>query len=126
MFKPDAQEMKRVQDFRDAAIKDDWLIEPTYPGYEDMSYASSLSKDGWNMMILTRPNEASIDIWAPDKMSITVPKEYNFEEIKRMVRHCENCGADDVDTQRYSFAGRCCANCRPEMAKKHEYPGWEN
>ena len=24
----------------------------------------------------------------------------------------------------FSFAGRCCENCLPEMKNKYEYPGW--
>lgn len=27
---------------------------------------------------------------------------------------------------RYSFAGRCCPDCLPEMRKQYEQPGWYN
>lgn len=41
---------------------------------------------------------------------------------------CPVCGkvVPYKDQKRYSFAGRCCPECLPEMQKKYEQPGWYN
>lgn len=140
----DDKEYREVVDFRDAAIADNWAHHATY-GNEAEDRASRLSKDGFTMKVLTRSRdnevldpksgyhhsihgkwkyEAQVSIWGPDRLAINVTPPYNWEQIKAGLRRCHACQAEDVDTQRYSFAGRCCANCRPEMAKQHEKPGW--
>ena len=121
---------QRIVEFRDAAIQDGWDAKPTYPKTEPIETAASLSKDGFSMMILTRLQcgkwkyEATIAIWGPDGLNIDVPTVYSFKEITKGLRHCNLCGKNDVNTERFSFAGRCCAECLPEARKKHEYPGW--
>jgi hypothetical protein len=133
MSEDNIAEYELTKKFRDAAIKDGWYHRPTYGKIESEDRAMSLDKQGFYMMVLTREYvgkgyrnnyECSVSIWGPDGLSITMPDEYDWNTIVRGLRVCHNCGASDVDTQRYSFAGRCCAKCRPEMAKKHEYPGW--
>lgn len=41
---------------------------------------------------------------------------------------CPVCGKSVPFTNQsgFSFAGRCCKDCLPEMKKKYEYPGWYN
>ena len=129
-FTNNKEEYDRVIKFRDDAVKDGWSIEPSYGTHESVERASTLKKNGYTMSVISREKigkweyEADISIWADDGLSVAYPDIYNFDAIEKGKRHCNLCDADDVDTQRYSFAGRCCAKCRPEAAKKYEYPGW--
>lgn len=113
-----------------AAVADGWTIEPTYPGHEPVETAWRLSRAGFSVQGLSRPEAdrmtpcASVHIWGPDALQIKPPPVYDWDAIVRGSRTCTACGAQDVDTQRYSFAGRCCAACRPEMARQHEQGNW--
>lgn len=119
----------RICTFRDAAVNDGWSIKPTY-GTESVDRASSLKKDGFVMMIITRETphkwkyEANISIWGPDGLGIPSPYSYDFDKISKSLTTCPVCKAENVETQRFSFAGRCCADCRPKMAAKHEQGNW--
>lgn len=127
--------LQQVQKFRDNAVKDGWSIKPIYD-HESVESASSLSKDGFSMLILTRthdlnkyPNvkniyEVDVSIWGPDGLAIEVPDHYDMQKIIDGMWFCKHCGKTDVDTFRYSFAGRCCKDCLPAMREKHERPGW--
>ncbi len=129
------EHLQQIQKFRDDAVKDGWSIKPMYD-HESVESASSLSKDGFCMQILTRtddlnkyPNvktlyEISISIWGPDSLQIEPPQEYDMQKIVEGMRFCKHCGKTDVDTFRYSFAGRCCKDCLPALREKHEQPGW--
>ena len=75
-------------------------------------------------MIEQRKPEGSVSIWGPDSLAIAVPMPYSWDAIVAGARTCSACGKTDVDTQRFSFAGRCCAACLPEMRRQHERPGW--
>lgn len=120
--------------WREAAIADGWQHKPTYT-HEDEDRATSMSRDGFKVMLLvrdldgrqakwvTRP-EYDICAWGPDGLTVEVPDTYDMEALRTGVRECANCGAKDVDTQRFSFAGRCCARCLPAMRAEHERPGW--
>lgn len=146
-FTNDDKIYRAVVAFRDAAIADGWTHIPTYQ-CEPEERASRLSKDGFTMQILTRSRdnevldpsrgyhhsvhgkwkyEAQVSIWGKDGLGVSlIGPVYDMERIKTGVRRCDSCRAEDVDTERYSFAGRCCAKCRPAMAAKYEKPGWHN
>ena len=125
--------------WREAAVADGWVIRPTY-GQESVERAASLSHpDGFAAMVLARDNRghdrpqqcyvpsvtAEVNVWGPDGLAVETGDAYDMDAIRAGLRICKTCGASDVDTQRYSFAGRCCASCRPKMAEKHEYAGWD-
>lgn len=130
------EQLRHVQKFRDDAVKDGWSIKPTYSSHESVESASSLSKNGFSMLILTRthdlnkyPNvnnlyEVDISIWGPDELAIEVPDRYDMQKIIDGMRFCKQCGKTDVDTFRYSFAGRCCKDCLPALREEYEQPGW--
>lgn len=131
-FTNDVNLLRAAEQFRDAAAADGWSIMPTY-GSEDISRASSLERDGFKMLVLTRNNsavghvkkyEAVIHLWGPDRLAVETPEFYDFNELKRRTRICASCEAEDVDTERYSFAGRCCSACLPKMRAIAEQPGW--
>src|SRR6185312_8426260 len=117
--------------FRDAAVTDGWTIAPLYIT-EAMDRAARLTRDGFVLQVITRDMtghfkwkaEADVSIWGPDGLCIEVPADYAWGAITAGLRTCHNCHKTDVDTERYGFAGRCCAECRPAMAAKHERPGW--
>jgi hypothetical protein len=124
--------------FRDDAKADGWSVEKSH-SQDDIDRECTMRKDGFSMLVYTRDNtekikagmtcrkyEGDISIWGDDGLSIRTPEKYDWDAIVNGKRHCNLCGADDVDTQRYSFAGRCCAKCRPAAAKEYEYPGWYN
>lgn len=130
-FTNDSKDFIEVCKWKHAAIKDGWSIEPTYQ-IEDVSSAATLHKDGFTASIYTRRNigkwryEANVSVWGPDGLAIIVPRMYNWKEIKRATRRCNYCKAENVNTKRVGFAGRCCDNCHPTLKPKIEYPGWDN
>lgn len=115
--------------WRDAAVADGWSIQPTYD-HESVDRAWRLGREGFKALGLTRPgNErelpcASVHVWGPDGLAVRPPPVYDWPAIVAGARTCSACGTVDVETQRFSFAGRCCAACRPEMARRYEQPGW--
>jgi len=124
--------LEEVYAWRKAAIADGWKAEATYQT-EDISRAMKLTKDGFLVQTLTRPietngmrkrSEAVLCGWGPDKLQVHLPVPYDMEKIRKALRRCDHCRAEDVDTQRYSFAGRCCAACLPKMKAIYEKPGW--
>lgn len=134
-FTNKADEIERVRRFRDAAVADGWDIAPTYENHEPAESAAKLHKVGFTMMVLSRDRrekkddskwdyEAQVSLWGPDGLAIKAPAEYDWRLIQDGVHVCSNCGTSAEKTVQYSFAGRCCEACLPEMKKKHEYPGW--
>ncbi len=128
-FTDDPKELERIIEFRDAAVRDGWAIQRTYPNHEPIESAASLEKDGFKMMILSRPTElhkfdANIHIWGPDRLAIKIPDGYSWESIKDGLGVCGFCGKTKVETRGVAFANRVCEECYPEAKKKLEYPGW--
>lgn len=120
--------------YREAAIADGWDCEASYE-IESVKRAARLTRDGWVIQILSRDNrdrtrkfnyDASVAVWAPDRLAVRARHPYSFEQLEAATRECLYCDAKDVDTVLISFAGRCCAECRPRLAKTHERPGWTN
>lgn len=113
------------------AVDDGWNSEPTYT-HEGISSAATLTREGFKIMVLARTltesrfrYQANVSIWGPDGLGIRPPELYNFEHIKEGLRVCNECGEADVDTFRYSFAGRACKDCLPAMKKNFEGRGWD-
>lgn len=132
-FTNDRAELDAAHAWRVAAIADGWKAKPTYDKNEPLERHATLSKDGFVAHVKARDDtekkyrhryEAGVHVWAPDGLSVRAPTIYDFAAIKAGVRHCVNCGKDDVDTQRYSFAGRCCADCVQPLRAKYERSGW--
>jgi hypothetical protein len=135
-FTNDLSWLKQVEAFRDAAVADGWSIEPTYAS-ESVERAANLHKNGFTMSVLTRDKrndpehlrgkwavEAHVSIWGPDGLALSVPESYDWQVIQEAIHTCDNCKKRVEQTHRYSFAGRCCAECLPAMRKKYEYRGW--
>lgn len=135
-FTNDEQQYREVCAWRDAAIADGWQHEPLYPNHEPEQRAAKLKHpEGFVAQIISRDNcskggkwkyEAMVSVWGPDDLCLAPGRIYSLDHLRARLRDCGNCGATDVDTVRYSFAGRCCEKCLPAMRKKHEYPGWCN
>jgi len=120
-FTNDLAQLEAVRKFRDAAIADGWQAKPTYPDHEDIGRASSLSRDGWTMSIMSRENigkwkgKAEITIWAPDGLQIEPPATYDWATIQDRLNVCLACKKRVQTTYRL-----------PALKKEHEYPGWTN
>jgi hypothetical protein len=129
MYSNNQSQYDKVVSFRDAAIADGWTVRENYPS---SSGIENLEKSGFKMMVVLRQNigkwkfEAEISIWGPDGLSIKLSETYSMESIVAGLLTCNECGKTGVETERYSFAGRCCKECLPAMQKKHEYSGWTN
>lgn len=115
--------------YRIDAMNDGWLIQD--PHKMNPLNLENMTKDDFVMHVVHRKENfdmwkymVSINIWGPDKLSIIPPGVYNWELIKKGIDHCNLCHADPVQTQRYSFAGRCCINCIESARSTHEKPGW--
>lgn len=134
MLSNNQSDLDRVREYREAAIADGWECSPLYRT-EDMDRASRLTRDGFVMHVITRDQrgtgskfgfDVSLAAWGLDGLSIKLPRPYpGMDAIVDASKRCHNCGGPG-GTERYSFAGRCCAACLPEMRKRHEYPGWNN
>lgn len=119
-----------VCDWRDAAMADGWTMEQTY-NTEEWDSACKLKKDGYDASVLTRIKkpagkwkyETSVYLWGPDELVIRPPFPYNWSLIVKGLNTCNNCGATNLRTFRYSFAGRACEYCLPAMKRKYEQPG---
>lgn len=85
------------------------------------------------------PYTKEINIWLAvddngditDGLSIcTLDKSASLSECiskaKAEVNKCPVCGKEVPlkEQKPYSFAGRCCKECLPEMREKYEQPGW--
>lgn len=111
-----------------AALNDGWESKD--------ATAEHFTKDGFTMHILARDGgdghgvfyryQCSISIWGPDHLAIKPPDTYDWDAIQAGVRHCNYCDADDVETERVGFAGRCCAACVEKQRGRLERPGWTN
>jgi len=130
-FTNDQEELNAAVAWREAAIKDGWIIEPTYK-LEPMESHASLKKEGFHATVMARIKtsgrwkyEAQVSVWGPDRLAIRPPRIYSWEAIVAGLNTCNVCG-NTGEMFSYSFAGRCCENCLPDMKKKHEYPGWTN
>lgn len=130
-FTNDNQEYQRVIHWRDAAVADGWEIRPTYDGHESQERASRLTRNGFTVSILTRVDvgkwkyEAKVNVWGPDGLMIPAGGEYDWPRLQAGLRTCPKCGASNVDTHRFSFAGRACSTCLPDLKREHERPGWD-
>lgn len=127
------EHLESARQYRDAAAEDGWSIRGTYEPSEPVDRAARLTRDGFVMQVITRDNsgqeyqkryEASVHIWGPDGLAVAPPEFYDFAEIVARTRCCASCGKSDVKTVRFSFAGRCCEACLPELRRVHEQPGW--
>jgi hypothetical protein len=127
--------IENVDTFREAVVADGWTVEATYDGYEPLEQAWTARKNGFSLQAIARPSkeypngrvskeQAHIHAWGPDSLAVPVPEKYSMETLANAVNTCNCCGAKNVETFRYSFAGRACATCLPELKKKTEYPGW--
>lgn len=130
-FTNDPSDLNAVVAWREAAVKDGWSIQPTFYTEPVESHAS-LYKEGFQAHVKARIKtkgkwkyEAQVCLWGPDRLAVRVPKIYDWEKIVVGLKTCNVCGAIG-ETFQYSFAGRCCENCLPDMKKKHEYNGWTN
>lgn len=111
-----------VNAYREALAEDGWSIEPTY-GHEPVEHAWSAHREGFKVMGLARPipskrgeiPKPDLHAWGPDGATVKVPHPYSFEAFVAGLRRCDQCGAEDVDVDRYAFANRCCAECGPKF-----------
>lgn len=129
---------EQVEQYRAAMIADGWDHKPTYGSLErrvgeSEEAAMSLSKDGFKCQTLLRdPNTEvvhyDINFWGPDGLVVAHPLTYSMDDLRAALRYCGYCGANDVDTGRMSFAGRCCQKCRKDqkVTSREEPPGWTN
>lgn len=126
-FTNDQKQYDEAIAFRDALRGDGWTCSQR--DKTDDTYTSH-SKSGFAVQVVSRAKagkwkyEAQVSAWAPDGMSLRVPTVYDFSKLAAGIRHCNRCHADDVETHRFSFAGRCCEKCLPEARRVAEYPGW--
>ena len=116
--------------WRLAAEADGWVFEQTY-WHAPLEQSFKSLRDGFAIRGLARPSKenslgsSEISMWGPDGLRVVVPLVYpGMPFFVAACRHCLYCGATDVETVGYSFAGRCCEGCSLEMQRIYEYEGW--
>lgn len=132
-FTNDRKHFDAAMAFLAAAKADGWTGGDSDHEREQGYYKLSLPP-GWVMHVTARDHtkdpthayeyEAQVSIWGPDGLVILAPVAYDMKVMQENLRRCNLCQQPDRETQRYSFAGRCCADCLQDARKKHEYPGW--
>ena len=141
-MKDNITDYQAVVDFRDAMAKDGWQLSATYDT-EPADSAITANREGFTVSMLSRDYEkmkelfpwmknsqpkrryeCSISIWGPDGMCIKTPASYDWSAIKAGITTCHHCGKTGVETMRYGFASRACADCLPALKAEHEKPGW--
>lgn len=128
-FTNDENKVLAARLFRLSALTDGWA-----PDREVVDCFDRLEREGWKLFVVARENgldhrykfTAKISIWGPDGLQVRPPALYDWETLQLLLRRCNLCGATDVQTQRYSFAGRCCVNCLDEARRVTEKPGWDD
>lgn len=118
-----AKMLPAVNGWREALAADGWSLRPTYDGHEPLEHAWSATRDGFRISGLARPipgrdgskPKPDLNAWGPDGAAIDLPVEYNFDAIKASLLRCGECGKEPVETKRYAFANRCCADCAPKF-----------
>lgn len=132
------EEMRQqASQYRADALADGWTSEPLSK-WESEDTWSRLHRDEFTLQIVARfprprsdhsmeikKPEGAVHAWGPDGLALKIGYQYSWDEIQAGLTICNECGAHG-ETFRFSFAGRCCAACLPEMKKKHEYPAWAN
>lgn len=113
-------------EYRAAAQLDDWDLRPKNTNYPHHK-AAVLKRDGYVMeiIVLEKLEKADVIILGPDGLAIKPPPKYDWRAIKAGMDTCNVCGNSGVDVYKFSFAGRCCEKCLPNMQERHEYPGWD-
>ncbi len=131
-FTSDKTRLKAARQYRLDALADGWIEEKPEHSKDPLNQYSHLSRDtGWKMHVMARINpegstskyQCSVDVWGPDGLVVRTPNVYSREELKRGVKHCNVCGADNVKTQRYSFAGRGCKSCCEKPEQRNIFMG---
>lgn len=125
-------EIESVRQFVADAIADGWVQSKRYDS-EPVERSCELTKDDFKMAVLTRVGgvgkwkyQTSIHAWAPDRLAIRLKEKYDWSIFENAQTTCNLCFKTGVETQRYSFAGRCCSECIDQARKDHEQPGWCN
>lgn len=114
-------------DWKEAAIKDGWVISPMYDGHESVERAAKLSKEGgWVAHVIVREEYLSIHVWTDNGLS-TISKvsfPYSMESLQEQTKVCHFCHKSSSSLQHVGFANVSCPSCLAEAKKKLEYPGW--
>lgn len=127
-----------VRQFIQDAIADGWASRPLY---SDPEFGIILEKNGMTIHARTEPqgcygtwpgrgtpnpmtDNASLSAWGSDGLVLQVSAPYDAEALVAAHQVCGCCGATDVETHRYHFAGRACAACLPDAKAKTEVGNW--
>lgn len=97
---------------------------------DEIGYMISICSDTIDIWIAYEYKEGYIS--SSTNICSGLPLDTSLNECINMAKialsTCPVCGKSVPYKEQfgYSFAGRCCEECLPEMKKKHEYPGWYN
>ena len=117
-----------LDEWREALLEDGWDVEAIYGNrcYPDVSL--QFERDGWKIHIYRHTDSMAEDIMAfgPDRLGVTLPKEYDFGQMEANLLLCDRCGEYVQMTVRLGFGERVCIPCRAEHLSEVEYPGWNS
>ena len=109
---------EQIAEFEAALVADGWSRKVD-------SNLCEYKRDGFVILVATLRHGLDISIWGDDSLAIEPPEVYSFDELKRLMTVCGECGVVGK-TVRLGFAGRVCPDCRKRLAPTVEYPGWCN
>ena len=95
-----------------------------------------------NIGFIISPSQSNIDVWiardydgdicSSDQVILNLDINLSLKEVIakaiELANICPVCKTPTPykDQSTFSFAGRCCQKCLPEMKRKYEQPGWYN
>lgn len=115
---------EQVIAWREAAVKDEWLIAPLWTNVSTDT-AARLTKEGFVCQIYST-NNFSVAVWGADGLAVDVPDVYSWDIIKDNLTRCTNCHQIVSSVRRLAFAGRVCEPCFKLRAPIDMRLGWYN
>jgi len=124
--------LQDVRAWKIAAFTDGWGVQRSYQN-EPVDSACTMWRHDPDFKALLLMREKSetrtrgyfnISIWGPDGLFVRPIFPYHMATLLDELHVCSSCGAKNITPYRYSFAGRCCADCLPKLQARYERDGW--
>lgn len=123
----DPRTYKRACRFYREAVEDGWEHGAAVLGIPE-ELSAWVARDEFLLTVFMRDRSSGMTgtweydagVWGvgPDRLPIAVPPRYDMELLRKALRICAVCGAEDVDTGQLDWRTRACSHCIEESQKK--------
>jgi hypothetical protein len=123
--------LNEIREWVKLAKLDGWKATDFAP-HESQDTAVILEREGFKLFAFMRPvgmfgfmkEQAEIDAWAPDSLTIDIDFPYDWDRVRRAAHICGFCHKYSAKTMRVQFAMRACPTCHIRHAPILEQDGW--